>query len=69
MDKLYFIFDEQGNFITQNYFSEKPEGGVCIEDNTITESFIKIKYDWQNLYYYEGATTEEIAEATKPIVP
>lgn len=64
MDKLYFIFDEQGNFITQNYFSKPPKGGVCIEDNPIIENFIKIKYDWQNLCYYEGATPEEIAEAT-----
>lgn len=69
MDKLYFIFDEKGNFITQNYFSEPPEGGICIEDNPINEGFIKIKYDWQNLCYYEGATPEEIAQATKPIVP
>ena len=69
MDKLYFIFDEHGNFITQNYYSEPPEGGVCIDDNPITESFIKIKRDWQSQTYYEGATAEEIAEATKPIVP
>jgi hypothetical protein len=57
MDKLYFLYDENGFFTTTNYFEVKPENGT---EFLIAESFIKAKFNGSE--WIESATSEEVAE-------
>jgi hypothetical protein len=38
-------------------------------DELLTENFVSAFYNFENKEFYEGATSEQIAEANKPIVP
>ena len=55
-------------------FSTDNDNYICLENQSkidihLTEMFVSPFFDFLNNSYYEGATSEEIAEANKPIVP
>lgn len=68
MKKLHTLLDEQDFVLNAQYFEEGQQPTNAVEE-LVTENFLKPKFDFTNRVFFEGATTEEIAEANKPIVP
>jgi hypothetical protein len=54
-------------FATLNEFLDT-ETEIAV-DELVTENFVSAYYNFEAKEFYEGATSEQIAEANKPIVP
>lgn len=57
--KIYYEYDENGFYVSHNYYDKKPKGNCT--DVHITETFIKPKFNGEK--WIEGGTEEEILNA------
>ena len=68
MEKLYTLLDTENFVLNAQYFEEGTQPTNAVEE-LVTENFIKAKFDFDTRTFVEGATSEEIAEANKSIIP
>ncbi len=68
MKKLYTLLDDENFVLNAQYFEEGTQPTNAVEES-LTENFIKAKFDFVNRVFFEGATTEEIEEANKLLIP
>ena len=57
--KIYYEYDENGFYLSHNYYDKKPKGNCT--DVHISETFIKPRFNGSE--WIEGATDEEILNA------
>ena len=63
MEKLYTLLDTENFVLNAQYFEEGTQPTNAVEE-LVTENFIKTKFDFDTLTFFEGATNEEVTEIT-----
>jgi hypothetical protein len=59
MSAIYYILDQDGFYVSHNYYFQIPEGNVT--DVPITQSFVRAKFNGQN--WEEGGVSQDLIAA------